>query len=45
MPLAGTIPYAEELAVLSLENRPVTELKNGGVKEAVENIMKTVLGS
>ncbi|MBI5143876.1 MAG: carbon monoxide dehydrogenase, partial [Candidatus Omnitrophica bacterium] len=44
IPLAGTIPYDEELIGLSLENMPISKLKSGNVKTAMADIMKKILG-
>jgi CO dehydrogenase maturation factor len=43
VPLAGTIGYDDELLALSVENRPLRELKSGKVKDAVDEIMKKIL--
>lgn len=42
---AGAIPYDEELVCLSLENKPISELKSDKVKNAVADIMKNILGN
>lgn len=43
IPLAGTILYDEELVCLSLENKPISELKSDKVKKSVADIMKKIL--
>lgn len=43
IPLAGTIPYEEELVCLSLEERPISKLKSTTVKSSISNIMRRIL--
>lgn len=43
IPLAGTINYEEELQCLSINDRPVSELKSDRVRNAVRCIMKNIL--
>lgn len=40
---AGTIPQSEEIEKLSISNRPITELKDKGVRSAIGEILKNLI--
>ena len=44
IPLAGVIAYDEELTCLSLNNRPVSEIKSDKVKGSIKTIMDNITG-
>lgn len=43
IPLAGTITYDEELQRLSIDDKPVSELRSDKVKDSIKGIMKNIL--
>lgn len=40
---AGTIPHSEEIEALSVSNRPLSELKDKAVRQAIEAISKNLI--